>query len=624
MPTLSLYFTAGGVRELITNADFRSRVLELMEDLEIEIVYLEAYRGGSGLLSEEELLKAKELMEEGGFKVRGGLCIGTWNTKFGKRAIDLNGEPSRSRICLSSEESKRGLEIISRRVAAIFNEVLIDDFWNNYCYCEGCLADFSRKIKQRITRKELVKAMLSRDRNLLRAWELYSRELLVEVSKNYVIKPAREMNPSIRIYLKFPEWYERFNHCGLDIESMSSIFDGLYVGTESRESTEQYGSFFLTRYIYEASRKLRGVWFDALSGYNFALPIGVNRFIDQLVMSLLALAKEVVLFSAITLASPTRAIHMDHLKKEYASCSRVVSEVENETPQGIPAIPVGDPSSFLSPESYIFDLLGNIAVPLRPISPYHLERERALLVTGHVLNFLNLPEYVKAGRTVILTSEAVKRIVEGAYGTEGFELLGIRSDESASLRMKLATGFKLRNKVLLVDHRSNGAVPLGPALNLKDGEIILLAYTEDGSSHPAIFHREYGRGHVYVVLTTVAPKEFKLSYPESVRDVLRTIVGEIIGIYLTASRSLEEPYRYRTDLIDVSLHPYSNFKIVIRNMNECPVRAWLHVKKRGSKTPSIEGVFRVKVEAQEETESWVRARILVEPRATCLLKVNEY
>ena len=63
MPILSMYFTAGDVRRLVVDKDFKTKVLDIASSLGVEIVYLETYRGGTGLLRKSELLKALKYCE---------------------------------------------------------------------------------------------------------------------------------------------------------------------------------------------------------------------------------------------------------------------------------------------------------------------------------------------------------------------------------------------------------------------------------------------------------------------------------------------------------------------------------------------------------------------------------
>lgn len=68
------------------------------------------------------------------------------------------------------------------------------------------------------------------------------------------------------------------------------MFDGFYVGTESREGTQRYDAFYIASYI----RRLVGdvimeAWFDTFDGYSLSLSINVEVCFKQVWMSVLRL-----------------------------------------------------------------------------------------------------------------------------------------------------------------------------------------------------------------------------------------------------------------------------------------------------------------------------------------------
>jgi len=70
-------------------------------------------------------------------------------------------------------------------------------------------------------------------------WTQYRLRLMREAAQDLVIKPARAVNPRVKIVIKFPNWYEHFQGLGFDLEREPKLFDGIYTGTETRDPISQ-------------------------------------------------------------------------------------------------------------------------------------------------------------------------------------------------------------------------------------------------------------------------------------------------------------------------------------------------------------------------------------------------
>jgi hypothetical protein len=75
-----------------------------------------------------------------------------------------------------------------------------------------------------------------------------------QVSKDLILAPARAVNPSVKITIKFPNWYESFQALGFDLAIEPKLFDVIYTGTETRDGNsgqqlQCYQSYLQTQYF---------------------------------------------------------------------------------------------------------------------------------------------------------------------------------------------------------------------------------------------------------------------------------------------------------------------------------------------------------------------------------------
>ena len=84
---------------------------------------------------------------------------------------------------------------------------------------------------------------------------------MVNVSREHILKPARTVNPNVKIIIKYPLWYDSFQDRGYEVVRESKDFDYTWIGTETRDydydvragGEAQYNAYFISRWI-------NGVW----------------------------------------------------------------------------------------------------------------------------------------------------------------------------------------------------------------------------------------------------------------------------------------------------------------------------------------------------------------------------
>ena len=110
---------------------------------------------------------------------------------------------------------------------------MIDDFFFTDCECSECAA---------------AKGALS--------WQQYREKLMLQISRERVLGPAHAVNPKVKVIIKFPQWYDRFQERGYVPDQEAAIFDRIWVGTELRDPAsdewghkQQYVAHFIYRWL---------------------------------------------------------------------------------------------------------------------------------------------------------------------------------------------------------------------------------------------------------------------------------------------------------------------------------------------------------------------------------------
>jgi hypothetical protein len=373
----STLFTAQDVRDHLSTEKGRAEALEFCRKMGITKVYVETFRD-SYRADEQALKTARDFFRQAGLRVSG--CVTT--TRFGKPTTGWEVG-----ACYTNRANQDHLASIFGFTAKLFDEIMIDDFLFTDCECSECAA---------------AKGAMS--------WRQYRERLMLEVSRERVIGPARAANPNLKIILKYPQWYDEFHERGYIVDKETALYDRIWVGTELRDPSsdewghkQQYEGFFIYRWLSEiGGEKTGGGWFD---------PYGTDPtyYLDQAYISVLAGAPEILLFhygSLISSAFRAQAEAFAPRRTEFESLAKLA-----EGWNGIPAYK--PPSSEPGNESYIFDQIGMLAVPLAPTAKFP-EGARAGLFTVHALEDAEfvpkLVRFLKSGATAFVSEGLAHRL----------------------------------------------------------------------------------------------------------------------------------------------------------------------------------------------------------------------
>ena len=135
-------------------------------------------------------------------------------------------------FCYNDEYMMDTLKQVSELNAKVFDAFILDDFYFNNCTCDTC-----RKEKEKYNQEHGIEDG---------SWQAYRSHRMYEASLEYVINPAKAINPNCKITIKYPNWMESYQETGYDPILQKEIFDEIYTGTETREPV--YSAQHLQRY----------------------------------------------------------------------------------------------------------------------------------------------------------------------------------------------------------------------------------------------------------------------------------------------------------------------------------------------------------------------------------------
>jgi hypothetical protein len=518
---LAIYCTAGclstNMEQLASEMDF------FQSHLKVSKVYIENHRDDTSL-SRERLEELKRFFTERGIHTAGGIT-----PTLGK-AYRPGYERLFGGICYTDPASRAKLQEAVENAAAVFNEIILDDFFFTNCACDDC-----------------------QERKGSRSWEEFRLELMTEVSENIIVKPAKAINPEIKLVIKYPNWNEAYQSSGYNTELQPAIFDGVYTGTETRDPTisqqhlPRYASYSLLRWIENmAPGRNGGGWFDSLDCTY------IDYYLEQANLTVFGKAKELTLFCYSLLKD---SVYVPALGFQLAKLDKLASQLGQ--PVGVH---VYEPHHAKG-EDHLYDYLGMLGIPLE-LSPHFPEGKGPLLITANAARdegiIGKLQTYLRSGGQVIMTSG----FVESMYG-KGIE-------EFTTLR---PTGKKISVNQFAIDTSSctfDEFIPSSEAVSLP-----IFDYSTNGTwqsiialsgqnNIPVFTFDNYGRGKLYTLIVPDSYSDLR-KLPAAVLTKLRSVFTERI-----LPCTLEGP-------ADVGWFAYDNHTFVIESFAPVPTKWRVHL-----------------------------------------------
>ena len=422
---LSVYITAQTVQQVFSIEAGRREAVSVLRCNGISKVYVEVYRPGM-VVTPDLLEKTVTFLKKNDFEVVGGIAT----LPGGDVGVPQQGPLTW--FNWQNPKTQNDLKKIIENAAPLFDTFILDDFF--------CTADTSQQSK---TAKGD------------RSWSEYRRSMLTEIAQTVFIDPAKAKNPGIKMIIKFPQWYDRFHEFGYDLATEPALFDGVWVGTETRgQYTQRFGfvqpyeGFINYRWISTlAGDKIGAAWFDHGD-------CNETDFIEQAYQSVLAGAKELVIFNFDSFLNGHPGHHL--LRLDFEKLADLAASVSKNPVQG--PVAYKPANSDAGADLYIMDYIGMFGISLVPDSKYPENAPVIFLPTQAAADSLIAEKVVKSineGKKVVMTAgflasvkngEKLAQLVGISYPLEPNQIstqIVLNEGKTDSLKFPLQTDYNL-------------------------------------------------------------------------------------------------------------------------------------------------------------------------------------
>jgi hypothetical protein len=456
------------------------------------------------------------------------------------------------------DECQKAVQLAARH----FDTVILDDF---FFYTSKSDADIAAKGR--------------------RSWTQYRLETMRKVSTDLVLKPARAINPKIKMIIKYPNWYEHFQGLGYDLQKQAHWFDGIYTGTETRDPTttdqllQQYQSYEIVRY-FDHIRPDGGNGAGNLGGWVDTFSVRyADRYAEQLWDTLFAKAPEITLFSWHGMAAPETLDpgERNAWKQKPTSFNWDAMVRSYQPPAGESAAPnwghvagwsleqidksldkLGNPIGVKSykptqssGEDFLADYLGNIGIPIELVSEFPTGADMVLLTESAKADpdiVAKMKKQLASGKNVMVTSGLLRALQDkGIQDIAEAEQTG----RVVSIR-EFMSGFGAGRGQSLSDPKQNNPGVLFPELRFFTNDMWAVVRGVAGAKgFPILLMNHYSKGIFYV-----------LAVPENIADVYNlppAVTGAIKGY-------LQQDFPVRIESpAQVALFAYDNGAFVVES-----------------------------------------------------------
>ena len=460
----STLFTAQDVRNTLSSEEGLANAIDWCKRTAVSQVYIECFRDGYQA-ERAALTNAMARFRAAGIGVSG--CVTP--TRVGKSSTGWKNTIS----CYTDKPTQEKVRAIFEYAASLTDETMIDDFWFTDCACPECNAARNAR------------SVTIGDRSYLASgdtWEDYRCELMLRLSREYVLAAAKRVNPNARLIIKYPQWYDHFHERGYDVARESKDFDRIWVGTETRDyndkhwgGTAQYEAYFIMRWLGGiGGSKCGGGWFD---------PYGTTErtYVEQARQTVLGGARESLLFCYGSLQGGTGPKNVEALRANIPGLLAVAREVSKRSIVGIAAYKPAN--SHPEREGRVFDFVGMLGLPLAPCHEFPTDAPAAFF-SVHALKdpdlAAHLASFIKSGKPVLLTDGLAQQLKDKlALDAPNVHILPVKGDPKSLLHLPQKELDDLR-ATLLRPFKTTFRAPSRVALYLfKDGSWVVENFNDE-------------------------------------------------------------------------------------------------------------------------------------------------
>ncbi|WP_291529192.1 hypothetical protein [Bacteroides sp. UBA939] len=553
----------GNYRSFKVSVYTRAYEVEKMKDLQwldstwniisgqvkVDKIYLETHRDLL-IVPDATLEQAKRYFKEKGVEVGGGITY------------TINEANSFETFCYSNPEHRKTVREIAEHTARHFDDFILDDF-----FFTSCKSDDEIKAKGD------------------RSWTEYRLQLMTQAASELILRPARKVNPNVKVIIKYPNWYDHFQGLGFDLEHGPKQFDAVWTGTETRDPgsaqhLQNYLSYNIVRYFDNLRPGYNlGGWVDAGGSQ-----MGMDRYAEQLWLTMFAKAPEMNLFAYHQLIGVklNPAMHRkswqgqgtsfdyDEMMKPVAlnggaevvpsTMARVAGVVFEQIDKFV--YKLGNPIGIKSykpfhseEEGFLQNYLGMIGLPMDMVPQFPKDRKVVLLTEQAAADagiLAHIKNQLQKGGDIVITSGLLKAIPEQIA-----QIAELHCSDLKALVDDMGRHGKLEREILIpqVGYYTNDAWEMVSAGRPLRGGV---------SGYPILLRAPYSKGNMYV-LTIPDDMGNLYDYPEEALNAIRRVLSQDLDIRLNAPSK-------------VALMVYDNGTFIVESFRDEPVTVTITAK----------------------------------------------
>lgn len=514
--------------------------------LHVDKVFIESYRAGVSA-DDATISRVKDFFVSQGVAVAGGMAMLGPGGGGQFRTLDYTDPKDRDLAARMSALTARH-----------FDEFILDDLFFTNTKSDS---DIAAKGKQN--------------------WDQFRMQMMDEVSRDLILKPAKEANPKVHVIIKIPNFYPSFQGMGFDLEHQPKIFPEIWTGDETRyaPTTDQqlppYESYEIFRYFENiAPGRNGGGWVDPIAMQY------VDRYAEQLWDTILAKAPAINMFEyadLLRISDPGDRAAWQTLPTSFnyfamlRDCCGFTGAPNSKNPlladvvayalrqvdrvAGKLGAPVGLASYRpydSTGEDFLRDVIGMIGVPVETYPDWPDSKTIFLTLTADRDPAIvsKIEQHLRAGDNVVITSGLLRALQD-----KGFDQI---TDMRVTGRVAAATeyvsgfGFGAGNII------GTSKPILFPEVHFYTNEDwAVVRGLANGRGVPLVLMDHYGKGELYVLVVPEEMNDF-YSLPRRVLDEIRRYLSPGLPV------RLEGPSQ-------VSLFEYNNGTFVVESFLDHPV-----------------------------------------------------
>ena len=505
---VAVYARAYEVQQMKDPAWLESRWATITNGLKVDKIYLETHRDGV-VPDQETLNRIKEFFKTKGVATAGGI------------AAVVNERNRFETFVYTNPEHRKKIQEIVEYTARNFDEIIIDDFFFTSSKTDSDIQAKGDK-----------------------SWTRFRLDLMVEVSRNLLVGPAKKVNPRVKMVIKYPNWYEHYQYSGYNLEDEPKIFDGVYTGTETRDPVrgnqhlQQYLGYGLVRYLENIKPGGNGGGWVDTGGWR-----DKERYGEQLWLTLFAKAPEITLFDFRQLLALPRGATEGGGLTIPAYAGSVFEQVDGFI--GKLGKPIGVKSYkpyHSSGEDFLHDYIGMLGIPMDIVPVFPTDAPTVFLTESAKFDaglVRKMKKQLMDGKKVVITSGLLKAL-EGK-GIEDIAELEV-TGQKAVVREFPGRGGGVHSE-------SDIVIPEIRYATNDAWEIVTTA--TKGTGYPMLLQASYAKGVLYVL---TIPDNFGDLYnlPPEVLTQIRTVIAGDLPVRLEGSSQ-------------IGLFAYDNGKFIVEN-----------------------------------------------------------